>query len=378
MPVAPPPSPAYYAPPQAYYQQPYPPPYAQPPWPPAPVYPQARGPQQPQPVPPYQAAPAYPPAYYPSYPTYPSYPYYTPYYPYAMPQAPPRPPEPRQLRTVQGFDAAVLALYVLGAAFAWAALVGGVAAAGLLPALSGQASLGGTQEGWLNGVLVARVTVWMMFGLAGALSLTAVSRMHEGRLEFGASHERRYREMQATAALFVSLIVGAGVLGYILSSYTPPDPSPLEPADQFAQLRTVQDSIRLGALVWAGAAAVSGMLFAGSFVRLLREFVAPEKRRALAVVPVVLLFVPILHAALAISFVGLAAIDTGTWTPAALHGAAEAGGMAGLAAAVPLIVLARSLRNARERVLKGDVKSESAKLPAESAKLPAEPAKPLA
>ena len=358
-PAAPPPAPLP-PPPPGYAQGPTAPPgyapyggvaAAQPPPP--------RGPQPPAPAPPPQA-PGYP-AYYPSYP---SYPYYTPYYPYPWPTAPPKPPEPRQLRTVQAFDSAVLTLFVLGAAFAWSALVGAVAAAAMAPALSGQAQLANTQAGWLNGVMVARVIVWVMFGLAGALALATLSRFNEGRLEFGATHERRYRELQTSGVLFALLAGGAGLVGYILTASAPTSQNPFAPSDTVEQLRGLQDSLRLGALVWAAGAAVTGMLFSTAFTRMLREFLPPGERRPLAIVPIVFLFVPLLHAALSISFLQLPAVDTNTWTASSLSGAAEAGGIAGIAAAVPIIVLTRALRAAQDRVLSGDVKSDALKRPA--------------
>ncbi len=318
-----------------------------------PPQPPARGPQPP-------AAQGYPP-YYPSYP---SYPYYTPYYPYPWPPSPPKPPEPRQLRTVQAFDSAVLALFVLGAAFAWSALVGSVAAAAMGPALGGQALLGNTQAGWLNGVMIARVIVWAMFLLAGALSLVTLSKLNEGKLEFGPAHERRTRELQTSGILFALLAGGAGLVGYILAASAPAAPNPFAAPDNVEQLRSLQDSLRLGALVWAAGAAVTGMLFSTAFTRMLREFLPPEDRRPLAVVPVIFLFVPLLHAALSIAFLQLPAVDTNTWTASSLAGAAEAGGIAGIAAAVPILFLTRSLRAAQDRILSGEVKSEALRRPA--------------
>lgn len=308
----------------------------------------------PQPAPGQGAAP-----FYQSYQSYPSYPYYQPYYPYGWPTTPPKPLEPRQLRTVQAFDSAVLSLFVLAAAFAWSALVGGVAAAALAPALSGQAQLGGTQAGWLNGVMVTRVIVWAMFALAGGLALFSLSKLNEGKLEFGPTHERRFRELQTAGVLFALLAGGAGLVGYILAASAPSASGAFVQPDSVERLRALQDSLRLGALVWAAGAAVTGMLFSRAFSRMLGEFLPPEARRPLAIVPVVFLFVPLLHAALSISFVQLPAVDTGAWNGSALAGATEVGGVAGLAAAVPIIFLTRALRAAQDRILSGAVPSEA-------------------
>ncbi len=326
---------------------PPPPPYAaQSPAPPAGAAPPGFPPTIPQagPQPPYGPSPYYPPyGYYP--------PYYS--YPYAPPQ-PPRPLEPRQLRTVQGLDTAVFAAYVLGASFMWSALVGGIAAAAMLPALSGAPRLGATELGWLSGVMVARVIVWVMYVLAGILLLATFARFHEGRLEFGTQHERRYREFQAAGALFAILVGGSGILAFILSN------NPSGPASA-SSLGTLQDSIRLSALIWGVSTAAAGFALSSAFAQLLKPFLPADRLRALRVFPVVFLFVPLLHAALAISFTELAAIDTGGWTAEPLRGAAEAGGIAGLASALPLLHVVRALRAAHDRVVSGEVKSELSK-----------------
>lgn len=322
------------------------------------------GAQTPPPAQP-PAAPAQPtaPATAASYPPYyPGYAYYPPYYPYSYgAPAAAKAAEPRQLRTVQAFDTAVFASYVLGASFAWSALVGAVAIAALVPTLSGSPQLRATEIGWLNGVMIARVIVWVMFGIAAILGLAAFSKLHEGRLEFGGTHERRYRELQATAALFGALVGGSGLLTFILSNSLQTSASPFDPNDQILRLRSLQDSIRLSALVWGASTAAAGFLLSNAFTRVLRDFLPEARHRTLRVIPVVFLFVPLLHAALAISFTEMAAVDTGTWTAASLQAAAESGGLAGVAAAVPILLLVRSLRAAQDRVLSGEVKSELAK-----------------
>jgi hypothetical protein len=298
-------------------------------------------------------------------PYYPPYAYYPPYYPYAYSPPPaPKPLEPRQLRTVQGFDTAVFASYVLGASFVWGALVGGIAIAAMMPTLGGTPQLGPTELGWFNGIAVARWIVWVMFGVAGILVLAALARFHEGRLEFGPKHERRWRELQASTALFLVVVGGAGVLTFLLSNQPLPPASPLAQQDLVNQVKTLRDSVRLSALIWALSSAGAGLLLSKAFVNFLRDFLPAQDLRALRIFPVVFVFVPLLHGALSISFLELAALDTGTWTVSAVRAVVEAGGLAGIASAVPLVLLVRALRAAQDRVLSGEVPSVLIKKPA--------------
>jgi hypothetical protein len=277
-------------------------------------------------------------------------------YPIAAP-IPPKPLEPRQLRTAQAFDTAVFGVYVLAAAFVWSALIGLIAVAALMPTLGGNPQLGPTESGWLAGVMVARVIVWVMFALAAILLLAAMARFHEGRNEFGPEHDRLNREMQTAVVMFSFLVGGAGVVVLVLS---------LNPASPLggSPLRGLQDSLRLTGIVWGATASAGAFLLAHAFLKMAKPFAAPERLRALRVVPIVLLFVPLLHAGLSISFSDMAAIDTGTWSQTTLRAAAEAGGLAGIACAVPLIVLVRALRSAHQRIVNGEVPSRLAK-PAE-------------
>ncbi len=298
-------------------------------------------------------------------PYYPPYAYYPPYYPYSFgPPPPPKPLEPRQLRTMQGFDTAVFASYVLGASFIWGALVGGIAIAAMLPTLAGTPQLGPTELGWFNGIAVARWIVWVMFGIASILVLAALARFHEGRLEFGPKHERRWRELQASTALFLVVVGGAGILTFLLSNQTLPPASPLAQQDVVNQLKTLRDSVRLSAVIWGVSAAGAGLVLSKAFVSFLRDFLPTEGRRPLRIFPVVFVFVPLLHAALSISFLELAALDTGTWAISAVRAVVEAGGLAGVASAVPLLLLVRALRAAQDRVLTGEVASVLIKKPA--------------
>jgi hypothetical protein len=206
--------------------------------------------------------------------------------------------------------------------------------------------------------MIARLIVWAMFAIAGILALAALSKLHEGRLEFGADHERRVRDLQATAALFGVLVGGSGLLTFILLM----SPAPAAGAsDQLSRMRALQDSIRLSAIVWGVSGAAAGFVFSLAFVRLLRGFLPPERERPLRVIPVIFVFVPLLHAGLALSFTQLAAVDTMTWSEASLRAAAESGGLAGVAAAVPILLLVRALRAAQDRVLSGEVKSNLTK-----------------
>lgn len=354
----PPPHVARPAEPAAQARPPQPPPaMAPPPFLPPGFTAASPPPQAPPPQMPPQMPPPY--GYYP-----PPYGYYPPPYGYypnpymQQPPAPPKPLEPRQLRTAQGLDIAVFGVYVLAAAFLWSALIGAIAVAALLPTMNGRPQLGATEAAWLNGVMVARVIVWVMFLIAAILLLAAMSRFHEGRAEFGPEHERKNREMQTSAALFTFLVGGSGVVVLILT---------LNPASpiQGSPLRGLQDSLRLTAIVWGITGAVSAFLLSRSFIALLRPFVPAEKMRALRVVPVVMLFVPLFHAGLSISFSDMAAIDTGgLWNASTLRAAAEAGGLAGVASALPLIVLVRALRAAHNRVVAGIVPSVVIRKPA--------------
>jgi hypothetical protein len=253
---------------------------------------------------------------------------------------------------------AVFACYLLGASFAWSALVALIAVAALAPTLSGDPRLGGTERGWLDGVLVARVIVWLMFAISAILALTAFLKLHEGRTEFGPNHERRYRELQASAALFGALVGGSGLLTFILSNAPS---SSFGPQDQVSMIESLRSSMLLSAVVWGATCAAAGLLLTHSLVRLLRPFLPEEGRRPLSVVPVIFLFVPALHAALSVAFLELAEVATGTWTVTALRAVGESGGLAGLAAAVPLVLLIRALRDAQDRVLTGQVKPDSTK-----------------
>jgi hypothetical protein len=293
------------------------------------------------------------PAPYPPY--YAPYPYYPPVYPYPYgyppaQAAPPKPLEPRQLRTAQGLDAAVFSAFVLAGAFVWSALIGGIAIAALLPTMGGSAMLGPTELSWLNGVMVARVVVWVMFLIAGVIFLASISRLHEGRAEFGPPHERKHREVLNSTLFFALLLGGAGLVVYVLSN-NPPSPP------QSSPLSGLQNSLRLSAMVWGAAGALGAFVLARSVVSMLKPFVPPEKEKALRVVPVVMLFVPLLHAGLSISFADMAVIETGTWSASALRAAAESGGLAGLAASFPLLVLVRALRSGHSRILSGAVPS---------------------
>lgn len=319
--------------------------------PPLPPVPPSAAPDLPAPPPGPPPPPAAPQSYYPPY-GYPA-PYYV--YPYSAPQAP-RPLEPRQLRTVQAFDTAVFTCYLLGASFAWSALVAMISIAALGPTLTGDPRLGPTERGWLEGVMIARVIVWLMFAFSALLGLTAFLKFHEGRAEFGPNHERRYREFQALLAVFGALVGGAGLFTFIISN--PPNFG-FPPQDQVTYLTSLKSSILLSALVWGAACAVSGFLLAGGLSRLVRPFISEEHKKPLNVIPVIFLFVPLIHAALAAAFVGLADVATGTWTDNALHAVAESGGLAGIAAAVPLVLLIRALREAQDRVLSGEVKPDA-------------------
>jgi hypothetical protein len=243
----------------------------------------------------------------------------------------------------------------------WGALVGAIAIAAMLPTLSGSPQLGSAELGWFSGIMVARVIVWVMFGIAGILILACMARFHEGRLEFGAAHERRYRDLQASTALFAIMVAGAGVLSYILSNQPLPPANPMEPQDLTNQLKALRDSVRLSAILWGVSSAAAGLILSTAFTRLLKGLLPPEKHKPLRLFPVVFLFVPLLHTALAISFLEMAAIDTGTWTASAVRAVAEAGGIAGIASAVPLLLLVRALRSAHERILSGELKSDAIK-----------------
>jgi hypothetical protein len=113
--------------------------------------------------------------------------------------------------------------------------------------------------------------------------------------------------------------------------------------------------------VWGAVGAAAAFLLSVAFLKVLRPFLPQERLRALRIVPIVLAFVPLLHAGLAVTFTDYAAIDTGTWSMSTLRAAGEAGGLAGVAAALPLVVLVRALRAAHARILSGEVPSASAK-----------------
>ena len=302
--------------------------------------------------PPPPGPPVSAPSYYPPY----SYPYYG--YPYVYP-SPTRPLEPRHLRTVQAFDLSVFMNYLLGASFVWSALVAAVAIAALVPRLAGSgAGIGLTERGWLDGVMVARVVVWLIFALSAILALSAFLKFHEGRSEFGEAHERNYRDLQASIALFGAVAGGAGLLSLIVANGPVPGPGSQDPVDQLISLRA---SMQLSAAVWGAAVAFSGALIARALVQMLRPFVTERTSMRLKLVPVLFAFVPLLHAALSIAFLGLADVETNTWDAASLRAVGETGGLAGLAAAVPITLLLRALREAQDRVLSGAVKPESAK-----------------
>lgn len=292
-------------------------------------------------------APAYPPPY-----MYPAPYYYPPYYPGGYgPAAPPGRFEPKRLRTARAFDTGVFGLLMLGASFAWSALVAAVAAAALMPTLGGNPALGASESAWLDGLMTVRVVVWLIFVLAFLVILGALYRFHEGRDEFGTSNEHGYRDLQAGAALFLALVGGAGLLTFILSN--PGAGSFNAPGTPLAALKA---SITLSALVWGAAGAAGALFLSAALVRMIRPYLGEESQRKLSIVPVILFFIPLLHAALSAAFLNMVEPANATWTASRIHAAAEVGGLAGALSAIPLVILVRAFREAHERIATGKVK----------------------
>jgi predicted PurR-regulated permease PerM len=151
---------------------------------------------------------------------------------------------------------------------------------------------------------------------------------------------------------------GAGLLTIILSNPIRTGFPP--PVDDLLDLKA---SLTLSAVIWGAACAAGGVLFARALVNLLREFIDDDLGRRLSVVPIIVLFIPLLHAALTVAFLNMADVTTVSWDAAALHATGEAGGLAGILAAVPLVILVKAFRDAYDRIVSGEVKPASATTP---------------